>query len=255
LLVSGPAEQIDPLAKQMEHVFLEKGQVSAHCAKALESQFQVSVNHARFMTITDLNALLRLQLEHYGFLPLWELLDVAISTPEKDLAVRTPNGLMFKWQNDAVHSFFETFDWWAQHGGGKNKASDDQQLQSAYSNWTREYRRYLTMLTAHGINVSQHLPGMDETALTNTFLLEESTMIPKKSAAGVTAHNADDLGVIAVTVVHEGRQMNFYPLEASGLNDLHRFIRKEGYGGDIAYPAQLCYNESTRQLTADTLPG
>ncbi len=254
LLISGPAEYVEGLIDEMEHRFLEQGQVSAHSAKALEAQFQISINHARFMTITDLNALLRLQLEHYGFLPLWELLDAAMASSVITLEVNTPEGLTFKWQDETVHSFFESFDWWAQYGGGVEKPADDQQLQTAYANWTREYRRYLTMLTAHGVRVSQHLPGLEDAELTDTFLLEESTRTPEHSAAPVTAHSVDDLGIIAVTVVNGARQMNFYPLQASGLNDLHQFIRDQGYSGDIAYPAQLCYDENSRQLAAETLP-
>jgi hypothetical protein len=84
--------------------------------------------------------------------------------------------------------------------------------------------------------------------------LEESTHIPEPSSAQVTAHSADDLGTIAVTVVNGSRQMNFYPLQASGLNDLHQFIREEGYGGDIAYTGKLCYDENLRRLIAESLP-
>jgi hypothetical protein len=254
LLITGPAECVEPLMDEMEHRFLEQGQVSAHSAKAMESQFQVSINHARFMTITDLNALLRLQLEHYGFLPLWELLDAAMTPSSGTLEVKTPGGLKFKWQDESVHSYFESFDWWAQFGGGNEKPANDQQLQSAYASWTREYRRYLTMLTAHGVRVSQHLPGLDDAELSDSFLLEESAASPEQSAAPVTAHSVDDLGTIAVTVVSGARQMNLYPLQASGLNDLHQFIREQGYSGDIAYPGQLCYDEQSRQLIADSLP-
>jgi len=255
LLISGPDEHLDELTDEMEHRFLEHGQVSAHTAKALESQFQVSINHARFMTITDLNALLRLQLEHYGFLPMWELLDAAMTGAADILEVKTPGGLIFKWQDNSVHSFFESFDWWAQYGGGSEIPADDQQLQAAYTTWTREYRRYVTMLTAHGVRVSQHLPGLEDAELTDSFLLEESTVIPDQSAASVTEHSVDDLAVVAVTVVNGCRQMNLYPLQASGLNDLHQFISAQGYSGDIAYPAQLLYDEASRQLVAESLPG
>lgn len=254
LLVTGPPEYVNELAAQMELRFLEQGQVSAHSAKALESQFQVSVNHARFMTITDLNALLRLQLEHYGFLPMWELLDAAMNKTTETLEVKTPAGLSFKWHNESVHAFFESFDWWAQYGGGADTPAGDQQLQSDYADWTREYRRYLTMLTAHGVRVSQHLPGLEDAEISDSFLLEESTYTPGPSATPVTAHSADDLGTIAVTVVNDARQMNFYPLQASGLNDLHQFIREQGYSGNVAYPGRVCYDENSRQLIAESLP-
>lgn len=254
LLLTGPALKIDELITEMEHRFLEQGQLSAHSAKALESQFVISVNHARFMTITDLNALLRLQLEHFGFLPMWELLDAAMTSATDNLVVSTGAGLKFKWQDGLVHSFFESFDWWAQFGGGAEIPAKDQQLQTAYADWTREYRRYLTMLTAHGVRVSQHLPGLEDAELQDSFLVEESTNIPAGSAAPVTEHSTDDLGIVAVTVISGHRQMNFYPLQASGLNDLHRFIREQGFGGDVAYPGRICYDENSRQLTAESLP-
>lgn len=253
LVLSGPEEYVDDIALAMEHRFLEQGQLSAHSAKGLESQFQVSVNHARFMTFTDLNALLHLQLEHYGFLPLWELLDAAINRQSSTLEVSTPEGPGFKWQDGAVHSFFESFDWWAQYGEGVDNSAEDQHLQSDYAEWTRTYRRYLTMLSAHGVKVCQHLPGLEDTELTDSFLVEESTVTPKPLVAPVTEHSSDGLGIVAVTVVSGARQMNFYPLQASGLNDLHRFIHEQGYAGDVAYPGRICYDEGTRQLVADTL--
>lgn len=254
LLVSGPDDCIVALAEEMEHRFLEQGQLSAHSAKGLEAQFEVSLNHARFMTLTDLNALLRLQLEHYGFLPLWELIDAAMNSPGRVLQIHTAEGLRFEWRDNAVHCFFESFDWWARHGGGADLSAANQKLQTAYTNWTREYRRYLTMLTAHGVQVSQHLPGLEDAELTDTFFLEESTIQPQREAAPVTEHHADDIGTVAVTVVSGNRQINFYPLLADGLNDLHRFIRKQGYSGDVAFPGNIVYNKNSRQLIADTLP-
>jgi len=254
LLLSGPADLIEELSEEMEHRFLEHGQLSPHAAQALQSQFDISVIHARFMTITDMNAMLRLQLEHYGFLPLWELLDTAINSPQQVLEVTTAGGIKFKWQNGAVHSSFETFDWWANYGSGTDMPASKQALQTAYADWTREYRRYLTMLAAHGISLSQHLPGLDDAELSDTFLLEESTLLAEPSAAQVTHHNAEDLGTVAVTVVSQKRQMNFYPILANGLNDLYQFIREEGYSGSAAFPSGICYDENTRQLVPDSLP-
>lgn len=254
LLISGPTKLIDELSAEMEHLFLDRGQLSAHTAKGLESHFQISVNHARFMTMVDLNAMLRMQLDHFGFLPLWELIDAAINLPQQVLETHNPDGPNFKWRDAAVHSVFETFDWWAKHGGGADKPADKHQLQSAYASWTREYRQYLLLLAAHSIEVRQYLPGLDDVPITDTFLVEESTIEPGQSSVTVTEHSADDLGIVAVTVIQGVRQMNFYPLQASGLNDLYQYIRQQGYSGDIAYPGNICYDENLRQLIAETMP-
>jgi hypothetical protein len=255
LLLSGPADLIEELNEEMEHRFLDQGQLSAHSAKSLESQFLVSINHARFMTLTDLNAMLRMQLDHFGFLPLWELLDAAINTPDRILEANSTDGHQFKWQDGAVHSVFETFDWWATHGGGVDLPAEDQQLQTAYVDWTRIYRQYLTLLNAHGIDVLQFLPGLGDVPISDTFLLEESTVSPGQSVATVTEHNVADLGIVALTVTQGARQMNFYPLQASGLNDLHQYVQQQGFGGDVAFPGKLCYDETSRQLIAESMAG
>lgn len=255
ILLSGPKSIVKALADEMEHIFFEKGQLSAHSAKGIESQFGVSVNHARFMTITDLNALLHLQLKHFGALALWELLDAALNQSPEPLKVRTGCGLTFKWNDGAVHSFFESFDWWASYGAGAKLTAENQHLQSAYADMTLEYRRYLTTLAAHGVSVHQHLPGLEDAVLKDSFFVEESTVSPAETAVPVTEHSTTETGIVAVSVVSGRRQMNIYPLKPSGLNDLHRFIRKQGLGGDIAYPGQICYDEHSRQLVSDTLPG
>jgi hypothetical protein len=253
LLISGPMDLIDELAAEMEHLFLDRGQLSAHSAKGLESHFQVSVNHARFMTMVDLNAMLRMQLDHYGFLPLWELLDTAINVPKHELQTHNLDGPNFKWKDGCVHGVFETFDWWANYGSGADKPADNSQLQNAYRNWTRQYRQYLTLLAAHNIEVKQYLPGLEDAPISDSFLLEESTIKADKSAATITEHSADDLGIVALTVVQGTRQMNFYPLLASGLNDLYQYIHQQGYSGDIAYPGSIRYDESLRQLIAESM--
>ena len=70
--------------------------------------------------------------------------------------------------------------------------------------------------------------------------------------SAVTEHSFGDLGTIAVTVVHEGRTDNFYPLTAQGLNDIHNHLR--GRIPDkqtVAFPGTLLYDERKRCLKAD----
>jgi len=254
ILVSAPAGEMDKLAVEMERRFPEQGPLSSDSVRDMETHFQISVNQAHFMTASSLGALLRRQLEHYGFLPLWELLEAALTQATTELEVCTSSGARFKWHGGAVHSFFETFDWWANYGAGTDSPAVDQQLQSAYADWTGEYRHYQTVLDAHGVRVCRHLAGLEDAELKDSFLLEESTLAPAPAAASVTEHDVDGLGTVAVTVVSDERQMNFYPLLASGLNDLHRFIRDNRLSGDVAYPGRIHYDENSRQLTSEPLP-
>jgi hypothetical protein len=206
------------------------------------------------MTLTDLNAMLHLQLKHFGVLPLWQLLDAAINPDTPPFEVKAGKGPGFKWRDGAVHVFFETFDGWAHHGSGAEVSSKDGQLRAAYTQWTHEYRQYLAVLAAHGIPVRQHLFGLEDKVLEDSFLVEESTATPVAGAMPVTEHSVPELGTIAITVISGQRQMNFYPLQANGLNDIHRYIQEQGFAGDIAFPGRICHNASERRLVPDVAP-
>jgi hypothetical protein len=253
LVIGGPEDRIGLLSEAVEHQFIEAGQLSAHSARGLEAQFGIAVNHARFMTVADLNAMLHLQLDHFGFLPLWQLLDHAVNEVGETLTVEARGGQRFHWNGEFVESRFETFDEWAR-GSGKSLPAADQLLAQAYADWTREYRQYLTTLLAHGITVHQQLAEGLERSADGSFLIETSSSTPARDAAAVTEHSAGELGTVAVTVISEGRQRNYYPLEPRGLNQLHAAIR-ESLGGtpSMSFPGCILYDPGQRSLQADSL--
>jgi len=256
LVVGGGPKGIESLGQAMEHRFMESGQLSAHSARALEAQFGIAVNHARFMTVTDLNAMLRLQLEHFGFLPLWQLLDTAINQPEETLAVEGRGGQQFKWDGRSVVAQFETFDQWATTGNGKALPAGDQALAESYADWTREYRQFLTTLQAHGITVQQVLSEDMEISGDASYAVETVSPHGMTDAAQVTEHSAGELGTIAVSLNSESSQRNYYPLEPRGLNRLHADVRAISDGTQsVAFPGTILYDPGERRLCPETLRG
>jgi hypothetical protein len=254
IVIHGPSERIDRLATTMEHLFLERGQLSAHSATWLQGAFNVSILHARLMTSTDLNAMLRLQLEHHGFLPIWELLDAALFERVEPLTVTTASDKAWRWEAGAAHTTFETFDYWASEGAGANVAEDRLALAAGYAEWTRELRQYLVTLRAHGVPVRLHLPGSTE-PLTDSFLTEVSADAAKDDHCVVTEHQFDDLGTIAVTVVSGVHVENWYPLRPRGLNDMHNLLRTQASAEQtVAFPGTILYDEATRRLRPDQNP-
>lgn len=252
LLISGPADLVEDIASEMEHRFLDAGQLSAHSARALEAQFGIAVTHARFMTITDLNAMLHLQLEHFGFLPLWDLVDAAINGSAGELDAQGRGGQRFRWNGQAVRCCFETFDHWASEGAGREIHGEAEVLASSYEEWTREYRQYLTTLEAHAIPVEQYLPDAPGATLNGSFHVETSANSPGGPAAQVTEHSAGDLGTVAVTVISGDAQFNYYPLRASGLNQLHTAIRDRlGCAEAVSFPGRIEIDAATRRLVPD----
>jgi hypothetical protein len=252
IVVHGPKGRVEELGQAMEYRFLEEGQVSAHTANGLKTAFDISVNHARLMTLTDLNAMLRLQLEHFGFLPLWELLDAALGGRSEPLDVTSGSGQSWSWRDGAVHSTFQTFDHWAVAGEGSGMMAAHQGLAVAYAEWTRELRQYLTTLTAHGLEVRFHLPGQKD-SLEGGYFCEKGANPPVSGSSAVTEHSYGELGTIAVTAAVEGQLEHYYPLNPGGLNDINAHLRDRIPGGHtVAFPGTILYDEKLRCLVADS---
>lgn len=252
VLMSGDSEIMAELIAAMEHRFLEQGQVSAHTARWLESAFGIKINHARFMTLTDLNAMFRLQLEHFGLLPLWQLIDIALHGRNEPLEVSLENGQVFTWSGGIVHSAFQTFDFWSRFGSGRHVESQRGKLAGGYADWTRVMRQFLVMLKAHGIRLEFCLPEEPAQTLKGSYFIEENAYATVSGRAEVTEHSFAELGTICVTVIVGGRQKNYYPLSPEGLNDIQDAIRECGLGGrTVAFPGTIRFDEKTRTLSAE----
>ena len=252
LLLLGEESQAEVIAEAMEHRFLEEGQLSAHSARALESHFAVAVNHVRFMTLTDLRAMLKLQLEHFGFPGLWELLDAAIEQAVDPVSVIASGGQLFDFRDGSVHCRFETFDHWARHGGG-SALDKEMDLAEAYAEWTREFRQYVTTLDAYHVPLVHTPADTQHMMIEGDYLVEVSDHVPVGGESEVTEHSWGDVGVISVSVVDGARQFNYYPLSASGLNALHQAIRTRGLGpGGFSFAGKVIHDRDTRRLLPDS---
>ena len=254
VLVSAPPSVLGPVIEATEHRFLEEGQVSAQTATALQAELGLGVAHARFMTLTDVKAMLRLQLEHFGFAPLWALIDAALEDEAGPVEARTDEGHRFTWRDGAVHARFETFDFWAREGAGRDLPADGQVLAGRYADWTRVERQYLATLSAHGIRLRRALAGANGEEIETSYVVESSSLAPAPGVAAVTEHSAGELGTVAVTTAAEGALRHWYPVRPEGLEDLHRAIREAGLaGGGVAFPGTIHYDPRQRALVADSL--
>lgn len=248
IVIAGPGQLVRDLADEMEHKFLGEGQVSAHTASWLESAFGIGISHARFMTLTDLNAMFRLQLEHFGYLPLWELTDAAIMESTEALSLQADNGTQFQWQDGETRIGFQTFDYWAGKGAGRD--TNEAELDEGYAEWSRELRRYTSTLAAHRVPMRFDLPDGCTGHVTETYLCEETeSPADEQPRASITEHGWNDLGIIAITVQTPGALLNFYPLTPGGLNDIHEAIQSLDLTGEgMAFPGRVRFSQSNRRL-------
>jgi hypothetical protein len=250
ILVSGSEEVMAHLSEEMEHRFLAEGQVSAHTASWLEAAFGIGIGHARFMTLTDVNAMFRLQLEHFGFLPLWELIDAAVSESRDELEINTENGTRYGWREGRACVEFQTFDFWAAQGSGRDVASDDEEFARRYAIWCRELRRYSSTLAAHHVPLRFELPDERTGQVSEHHLFEEvDAPVAAGAQASITEHAWPELGTVAVTARLAESLRHYYPLTPQGLGEIHEILGTvELKGEGLAFPGTIRFDPASRRL-------
>src|SRR3546814_1435775 len=63
---------------------MERGMAGADTALLAQEAFGLQVEHARYLTLHDLCALMAMQYDHAGLAPLWPVLETALPSPDSE---------------------------------------------------------------------------------------------------------------------------------------------------------------------------
>ena len=278
----GQDHDIAVLARVMEDILLQSGEVSQATREAVQQAFGLQALNLSFATIGDLCALLRVQMEGSELLPLWDLLEHAWLERPGVLSVALDDGNRFLTVGNDAHTLFYTFDDWAQFGPGRNLPAAE--LSIGYPRWVRAQRQYTLALEAYGLHVRWVLanPQLEATlatadgetalaafrdipCLSGDFLVESifqnDSENPERQLL-ITNQADPDLGTLAYTVTTldaEGQLLRLehhYPLRPQGLNVvIDRLIERgteQGAERQVLHPGRLTYSETGRSLRAAT---
>ncbi len=278
----GPSDDIAALARVMEDILLQSGEVSQATREAVQQAFGLQALNLSYATVGDLCALLRVQLESSELLPLWDLLEHAWFERPGVRSVALDEGNRFLAAGGDVHTAFYTFDDWAQFGPGQILPVAE--LGGGYSRWVRAQRQYTLALEAYGLHVrwvlaNPQLEAALATAdgeaaraafraipcLSGDFLVESifqnDSENPERQLL-VTNQADPELGTLAYTVtsLDAGGQLlrleHHYPLRPQGLNVvIDRLIQRcaeQGAERRVLHPGRLTYSETGRSLRAAT---
>jgi len=143
LVAPGPA--LEPIRETLENELLGKGRASLETDRTVQQLFSVAPVNLSYATLHDVSALLRVQLDHAGFGPLWQLLEGALYRPEKPIVADTDEGNRFLTHQGRAWTPILDFDSWAEQRGDTDGTQ--------YLNWQKTQRQYIAGLAAHGIEV------------------------------------------------------------------------------------------------------
>lgn len=172
-VLGGDAAVVARVGDAFERDLMERGMAGAGTALAAQELFGLQVEHARYLTVHDLAAMIALQYEHAGLAPLWPVIEAALLAPgHEEWLDAPPEPLLHYADGEARIALFSPLAWRARHVAQGGQAGQDNarlptgaqpqpdRLERAFEHFQARQRQFAAVLGAHGIAVTfVHCPG------------------------------------------------------------------------------------------------
>ncbi len=161
-VVRGERELVAEVGQQFEETLLETGMASAATALFAQENFGAAIEHARYLTIHDLAAMMALQYGHAGLAPAWPLIETALLAPECEVWLDAPPEPLIRLSTGHARiALFDDEAWNAQ--GYAPHGTDAAKLERAFDRFQMRQRQIAALLAAHGIEVTfDHCPAWQD---------------------------------------------------------------------------------------------
>jgi hypothetical protein len=163
-LLSGDAETVAAVSAAMEELLLAQGMAQADTALLAQEAFGAQIEHARYLTVHDLAAMMSMQYDNQGLAALWPLFEAALLAPQaSEWLAEAPEPLLYYVEGEVRMALFDPAGWCAHYGEARE---DCEQLKHVYEQYLARQRQMAAVLEAHGVPVLYvHVePGQDARA-------------------------------------------------------------------------------------------
>ena len=170
-LLRGDADsraRVEQVGHALEEVLIDRGMAGAATALYAQQAFGAPIEHARYLTVHDLAALMAMQYEHAGLGKLWPLIEAALLSPQSDAWLDTPPEPLARYSDGAVRiALLDSETWSASGFAPPSSGEDPDKLERAFEHFQARTRQIAAVLEAHGIPVTfDHCPtGKDPHAV------------------------------------------------------------------------------------------
>jgi hypothetical protein len=159
-VLRGPRAQAARLAAHFEGVLLETGMAGAATALTAQQAFGVDVEHARYLTLHDLAALMAMQYEHAGLAAAWPLVETALMAPSEECWLDAPPEPLVRYAGGQARIALFDDEGWLQAGFAPNAAHLPERLTRDFDRFQMRQRQLAALFEAHGITtVFEHCPA------------------------------------------------------------------------------------------------
>jgi hypothetical protein len=157
-LLRGPRAQTETVAAAFEGEapgtgLLETGMAGADTALCAQAAFGAQIEHARYLTVHDLAALIAMQYEHAGLGSVWPLIETALLAPDEEHWLDAPpEPLVRLAAGEARIALFDDEGWMAS-GFAPGGDRDEARLGRDFDRFQMRQRQLAALLQAHGLGV------------------------------------------------------------------------------------------------------
>ncbi|HYM86889.1 MAG TPA: hypothetical protein VET30_09150 [Pseudoxanthomonas sp.] len=151
-LLSGEIHTLQTVGERMEEVLLETGMAQADTALLAQQAFGAKIEHARYLTVHDLAAMVAMQYANEGLQALWPIIETALMAPGDEAWLDAPPEPLLRYASGEAHiALFEPQTWRDRYAPG---TTDDDKLERAYRYFQARQQQLAAVLEAHGIAVT-----------------------------------------------------------------------------------------------------
>jgi hypothetical protein len=153
LVLRGDATVADDVDAILERTLLDIGMAGADTALLAQHAFGASIEHARYLTVHDLAAMMAMQYDNVGLGALWPLIEAALLAPERELWLDAPPEPLVRLIAGEAHIALLDSENWVRWGWS-SPGVDAERLARAFDRFQMRQRQIANVLEAHGICVS-----------------------------------------------------------------------------------------------------
>ncbi len=151
----GDADMVHEVAARFEDTLLERGMAGAATALQAQEGFVARIEHARYLTVHDLAAMIAMQYEHVGLQRLWPLIETALLAPQREAWLDASPEPLLRYADGTLRMAQFDFDAWRRHDAleREHDGGVDDDARRRYTYFQARQRQYRAVLQAHGIDV------------------------------------------------------------------------------------------------------
>ncbi|WIX06521.1 hypothetical protein [Xanthomonas oryzae] len=160
-LLSGDPQTVATVADAMEEVLLAQGMAQADTALLAQESFGARIEHARYLTVNDLAAMMSMQYDNQGLAPLWPLIEAALLAPHtEEWLEQAPEPVLRYIDGEVRIALFDPAGWCDHYAHDHENC---ERLRGVYEQFLSRQRQMAAVLEAHGVPVLyvHVLPGQD----------------------------------------------------------------------------------------------